>query len=139
RYDNGGFSRPKRRDGKTPGPFVSLHPLVRLHPETGEKLLFLNPGTTSHIVGLKEPESQALLDLLNSELTRPEYTVRFRWAPKSLGVGDNQAVAQAGPIDYAQLDLPRVVRRITVAGDLPQGPDGFRSRPLEGELFDVIG
>jgi taurine dioxygenase len=139
RYDNGGFSRPKRRDGKTPGPFVSLHPLVRVHPETGENLLFLNPGTTSHIVGLKQPESEALLDLLNSELTRPEYTVRFRWAPKSLVVWDNQAVAHAGPIDYAQFDLPRVVRRITVAGDLPQGPDGFRSRPLEGELFNVLG
>ena len=138
-YDNGGFARKPRRDGRGTGPFVSLHPLVRVHPETGEKLLFLNPGTTSHIVGLKEPESQALLDLLVYELTRPEYNVRFRWAPKSLVVWDNQAVAHAGPIDYAQFDLPRVVRRITVAGDLPQGPDGFRSRALEGELFNVLG
>lgn len=47
--------------------------------------------------------------------------------------------AHAGPIDYAHFDLPRVVRRITVAGELPEGPDGFRSRPLEGELFGVIG
>jgi taurine dioxygenase len=128
-----------RRDGRKPGPFVSLHPLVRVHPETGEKLLFLNPGTTSHIIGLKEPESRAILDLLYHELTRPEYAVRFRWAPRSLVVWDNQAVAHAGPIDYAHFDLPRVVRRITVAGELPQGPDGFRSQPLEGELFDVLG
>lgn len=128
-----------RRDGRTPGPFVSLHPLVRVHPRTGEKLLFLNPGTTTHIVGLRERESQALIELLYGEITRPEYAVRFRWAPGSLVVWDNQAVAHAGPIDYAHFDQPRVVRRITVAGDLPRGPDGFVSRPLEGELFNVLG
>jgi len=137
-YD-GGRSRIPRRDGRSTGPFVSLHPLVRVHPETGEKLLFLNPGTTTHIPGLKQPESEAILDLLHFELTRAEYQVRFRWRPKSLVVWDNQAVAHAGPIDYAHFDLPRVVRRITVAGDLPVGPDGFRSQALEGELFNVLG
>jgi alpha-ketoglutarate-dependent taurine dioxygenase len=138
-YDNGGFQRPKRKDGRTPGPFVSLHPLVRIHPETGEKVLFLNLGTTTHVIGLKEREGQALLDLLEFELTRPEYQVRLRWRPKTLVVWDNSAVSHAGPIDYAHFNLPRVVRRITVAGDLPTGPDGFRSQPLEGELFNVIG
>ena len=138
-YDSGSGARVPRRDGRSAGPFVSLHPLVRLHPETGEKVLFLNPGTTTHIPDLKERESQALLDLLYFEATRPEYQVRFRWRPNSLVVWDNQAVAHAGPIDYAHFDLPRVVRRITVAGDLPVGPDGFRSHPLQGELFDVIG
>ena len=136
-YDSAG-AKP-RRDGRAAGPFVALHPLVRLHPETGEKLLFINPGTISHIVGLKERESQALLDLLFYEVTRPEYQVRFHWRPGSLVVWDNQAVAHAGPIDYSHFDLPRVVRRITVAGDLTQGPDGFVSRPLEGELFNVLG
>ncbi|MGC1304130.1 MAG: TauD/TfdA family dioxygenase [Caulobacteraceae bacterium] len=128
-----------RRDGRSSGPFASLHPLVRVHPETGEKLLFLNPGTTSHIVGLKERESQALIDLLYGELTRPEYQVRFHWRPGSLVIWDNQAVAHAGPIDYAHFELPRTVRRITVAGEPPVGPDGFVSRPLEGELFNVLG
>ncbi|KAF0815169.1 Alpha-ketoglutarate-dependent taurine dioxygenase [Andreprevotia sp. IGB-42] len=137
-YDAG--TAPKiRRDGKAAGPFVSLHPLVRIHPVTGEKILFVNPGTTSHIIGLRERESQALLDLLSEEVTRPEYQVRFRWTPDALVIWDNQATAHAGPIDYAHFDLPRTVRRITVAGDLPQGPDGFRSQPLEGELFGVIG
>lgn len=136
-YDSAG-AKP-RKDGRSTGPFVSLHPLVRVHPETGEKLLFLNPGTISHIAGLKERESQALLDLLFYEATRPEYQVRFHWRPLSLVVWDNQAVAHAGPIDYAHFDLPRAVRRITVAGDLPEGPDGFRSRPIEGELFNVLG
>jgi taurine dioxygenase len=136
-YDGG--NRGPRRDGRSTGPFVAIHPLVRIHPETGEKLLFLNPGTISHIVGLKEPESKALLDLLFYEATRPEYQVRFHWRPKSLVVWDNQAVAHAGPIDYAQFDLPRAVRRITVAGALTEGPDGFTSRQLEGELFNVLG
>jgi alpha-ketoglutarate-dependent sulfate ester dioxygenase len=128
-----------RADGKHPGRFAALHPLVRIHPETGEKVLFLNPQTISHIVGLKEPESRAVLELLIHELQRPEYHVRFRWRPGSLIIWDNQAVAHAGPIDYAQFDLPRVVRRITVAGESPQGPDGFRSQALEGELFGTIG
>jgi len=136
-YDNA--DRAPRRDGRSPGPFASLHPLVRVHPETGEKILFLNPGTISHVVGLKEPESRALLDLLYDEITRPEYQVRLRWRPQTIAVWDNQAVAHAGPIDYSHFDLPRAVRRITVAGDLPEGPDGFRSRPLEGELFNVLG
>ena len=136
-YDAG--NRKPRKDGRSTGPFVSLHPLVRIHPETGEKLAFFNAGTTTHIPGLKEPESQAILDLLYHEVTRPEYQVRFRWQPKSLVVWDNAAVSHAGPIDYAQFSLGRTVRRITVAGELPEGPDGFRSRPLEGELFNVLG
>jgi taurine dioxygenase len=136
-YDRG--ERKPRRDGRGTGPFVSLHPLVRIHPETGEKLVFYNAGTTTHIPGLKEPESQAILDLLYHEVTRPEYQVRLRWRTKTLVVWDNQAVSHAGPIDYAQFALGRTVRRITVAGDLPEGPDGFRSRPLEGELFNVLG
>jgi taurine dioxygenase len=121
-----------------PGPFAAQHPLVRIHPATGEKILFFNPGVISHIVGLKERESQALIDLLAGEITRPEYTVRFRWSLDAVAMWDNQATAHAGPIDYAHFDQPRVVRRITVAGDLPLGPDGFRSRVLEGELFGVI-
>ncbi|HMI19076.1 MAG TPA: TauD/TfdA family dioxygenase [Sphingomonas sp.] len=136
-YDSA--SRGPRRDGLPTGPFTALHPLVRIHPETGEKLLFLNPGTTSHIIGLKERESQTLLDLLYSELTRPEYQVRFHWRPGSLVVWDNQAVAHAGPIDYSQFTGARTVRRITVAGELTKGPDGFVSRPLEGDLFGVLG
>jgi taurine dioxygenase len=136
-YDS--TSRGPRRDGLPTGPFTALHPLVRIHPETGEKLLFLNPGTTSHIIGLKERESQTLLDLLYSELTRPEYQVRLHWRPGTLVVWDNQAVAHAGPIDYSLFTGARTVRRITVAGELPKGPDGFTSRPLDGDLFGILG
>ncbi|MCW3097427.1 MAG: tauD3 [Chthonomonadaceae bacterium] len=118
--------------------YTALHPLVRVHPDTGEKVLFLNAGVIRHIVGLKASESRALIDLLFEELTRPEYQVRFHWTPNAIALWDNQATSHVGPIDYAHFDLPRVVRRITVAGELPVGPDGFQSRPLEGELFGVI-
>lgn len=130
-----------RKDGSGDGKkarYVALHPLVRVHPETGEKLLFLNPGTVTHIAGLKEPESRALIDLLYGELTRPQYQVRLRWLPDTLVVWDNQAVAHAGPIDYAHFDQPRIVRRVTTAGELPRGPDSFVSQQLEGKLFDVL-
>jgi len=136
-YDFAGTRKP-RRNGQVAGRHVALHPLVRVHPETGEKLLFLNPGTVTHIAGLKEPESRALIDLLYGELTRPEYQVRLRWRPDTLVVWDNQAVAHAGPIDYAHFDRARVVRRITTAGDLTTGPDGFTSQQLEGELFETL-
>jgi alpha-ketoglutarate-dependent taurine dioxygenase len=136
-YDGAG--RAPRKDGHATGPFVSLHPLVRLHPETRERVLFFNAGTITHIAGLKEREGEALIELLYHEITRPEYGVRFRWTPKSLVLWDNAAVSHAGPIDYAHFDLPRVVRRLTVAGELPEGPDGFRSEALEGELFNVLG
>ncbi len=132
-------ARGPRRDGRSTGPFVSLHPLVRLHPETGERALFFNAGVITHFEGLKEREGQYLLDLLYEEITRPEYGVRFRWSQGAVVLWDNAAVSHAGPIDYAHFDLPRVVRRITVAGELPQGVDGFRSRPIEGDLFNVIG
>ena len=136
-YDMAG---PPRRDGSKPGPFVSVHPLVRIHPKTGKKSLFVSPGGRSgHIVGLKQRESEAILDLVRAESIRPEYGFRVHWAPGTMVIWDNQATAHAGPIDYAHFTGKRIVRRITVAGEIPQGPDGFRSRPLEGELFGVIG
>lgn len=117
--------------------FAALHPLVRVHPGTGEKLLFVNPGTTTHIVGLTARESRALLDLLIEEIVRPEYTVRFRWRPNSIAMWDNRATAHAGPIDFGHITGSRLVRRVTVAGDLPTGADGFVSRTLEGKLFGL--
>jgi alpha-ketoglutarate-dependent sulfate ester dioxygenase len=133
-YDSGWKGEGRRETG----PLTALHPVVRVHPETGRKHLFINPGTSSHIVGFKERESQVLIDLLAEEITRAEYQVRFHWSPHALVIWDNQATAHAGPIDYAHFKAPRIVRRITVAGDLPQGPDGFVSRALEGELFGTI-
>lgn len=57
---------------------VSEHPLVRVHPETGERALYVNPGFLKHVVGLTPSESQALFELLWEHVTRPEFTVRFK-------------------------------------------------------------
>lgn len=130
---------PKPRfDGRTPGPFASLHPLVRVHPETGKKVLFLS-GFIQAIDGLRGSESSALLDLLSQELTgRQDLQARFRWTKDSIAVWDNRAVAHAGPIDGAFIQGERIVHRTTVGGDLPVGPDGFVSHPLVGDLFNTI-
>jgi alpha-ketoglutarate-dependent sulfate ester dioxygenase len=128
-----------RFDGREPGPFASLHPLVRVHPETGKKHLFLASGFVKAIHGLRAGESAALLAYLNDELAgRADLQARVRWEPDTLVVWDNRAVAHAGPIDGKLIDGERIVHRTTVEGDLPIGPDGFVSRGLVGELFNAI-
>jgi len=130
---------PPRFDGRSTGPFASLHPLVRVHPETGRKSLFLSSGFIKAIDGLSPSESAALLDYLNEELSgHADYQVRFRWTPNSIAVWDNRSTSHFGPVDGPHVKEQRIVHRTTVGGDLPIGPDGFVSRPLVGELFNVI-
>jgi taurine dioxygenase len=125
-----GLARPPRFDGRPPGPFASLHPLVRVHPETGRKSLFLSTGFVKAI---------ALLDYLNDELSgHADYRVRFRWSPNLIAVWDNRSTSHFGPIDGPHVKEQRIVHRTTVGGALPVGPDGFVSRPLVGELFNTI-
>ena len=130
---------PPRDDGRQPGPFAALHPLVRVHPETGKKHLFLATGFVKAIHGLRPRESAALLDFLNAELAgRADLHARVRWSPGALVLWDNRAVAHAGPIDGKYIEGERIVHRTTVEGDLPRGPDGFVSRSLHGEFFNAI-
>ena len=114
---------------------VAIHPVVRVHPVTKAKGLFVNPGFTNHIVDLAPRESQAILDLLYAELTRPEYTVRFRWEPGSLAFWDNRATAHLAPRDYEHLGKQRTLHRVTLIGDVPVGPDGRESELVEGTRF----
>ncbi|WP_040831916.1 TauD/TfdA dioxygenase family protein [Nocardia jiangxiensis] len=114
---------------------ISEHPVVRVHPETGERALFVNPGFTDHLVGLSPAESRKILELLFEHLSSAQYTVRFRWDPTSLAVWDNRATAHLGPQDLGHLDVPRTLHRVTVVGDRPVGPDGFVSQIIAGEEF----
>jgi alpha-ketoglutarate-dependent sulfate ester dioxygenase len=114
---------------------VAVHPVVRVHPETGAKGLFVNPGFTSHIVDVTPRESKAILDLLYSEITRPEYTVRFRWEPGSVAFWDNRATSHLAPRDIEHLDLRRTLHRVTLIGDVPTGPDGRESELIAGQPF----
>ncbi|WP_375430633.1 TauD/TfdA dioxygenase family protein [uncultured Friedmanniella sp.] len=107
-------------DGKTVTELTPVvHPVVRVHPESGRKGLFVNPGFTSHIVGVSEAESRGILDLLYAHLTKPENTVRHRWHVGDLGVWDNRSTLHYANRDYT---AQRVMRRITLAGDRPWGP-----------------
>ncbi|MBM7442868.1 TauD/TfdA family dioxygenase [Streptomyces sp. HB132] len=132
-------ARTPRFDGKPGGPFVALHPLVRVHPETGVRSLFVSAVFLQAIRGLKPRESTALLDFLLDELAgRDEIHARVRWEQDTLVMWDNRAVAHAGPVDGLMFDEERIVHRTTVVGDLPSGPDGFVSRSLKGDLFEAL-
>ncbi|MGW7612462.1 TauD/TfdA dioxygenase family protein [Streptomyces sp. NPDC054766] len=108
------------------------HPLVRVHPETGERVLFVNGYYVEQILQVSRPESRALLDMLLEQATRPEYTVRFRWEPGSVAFWDNRATIHLAPSDTAHVDHPRVMHRVMLAGDVPQGVDGKPSVPIVG-------
>ncbi|WP_436776954.1 TauD/TfdA dioxygenase family protein [Yinghuangia sp. YIM S09857] len=109
----------------------SVHPVVRVHPETGEKILFVNPNFTSHILELTRNEGRHLLALLYEHMQDAEFTVRFRWQPGSIAFWDNRATAHLVPTDVPA-GMHRSMQRITIAGDLPKGPGGFESHALEG-------
>ncbi|MEV4510842.1 TauD/TfdA family dioxygenase [Dactylosporangium sp. NPDC049525] len=96
------------------------HPVVRVHPETGRRGLFVNPGFTSHIVGVSEAESRGILDLLYAHLTKPEHIVRHRWRAGDVAMWDNRSTAHYANRDYGTAH--RVMHRITLRGDAPVGP-----------------
>lgn len=120
----------------TSRPLLTEHPVVRVHPETGEKALYVNPGFTSHIVDVSPHESRRLLGLFYDELARPEYTVRFKWAPGSVAFWDNRSTVHLAPSDLT-LDHDRRLYRVTLVGDVPVGPDGRASIALDGEPFNA--
>lgn len=100
------------------------HPVVRVHPETARRGIFVNPGFTSHIVGVSAAESRAILDLLYAHLTRPEHLVRHRWRPGDVAIWDNRSTAHYANRDYGT--DRRVMHRITLRGDVPVGPGAPR-------------
>jgi taurine dioxygenase len=98
--------------------YVSEHPVVRTHPETGRKALYVNVAHTSHFKGWTPEESAPLLQFLFQHQVKPEFTCRFSWQPGSLAFWDNRC-AQHNPVnDYH--GYRRVMHRITLAGDTPR-------------------
>jgi taurine dioxygenase len=93
------------------------HPVVRTHPRTGRKILYVNAIFTSHIVGMPRDESDALLDFLYRQATIPEYQCRFRWQNHSIAFWDNRAVQHYAVNDY--WPQPRVMERVAIVGDRP--------------------
>jgi alpha-ketoglutarate-dependent taurine dioxygenase len=95
----------------------SEHPVVRTHPETGERALFVNPGFTKRIVQLSADESAHLLAFLYAHSVHPEFTVRYHWSTGDLGFWDNRATQHAVVGDFGRDH--RVIQRVTLRGDEP--------------------
>ena len=97
--------------------YAAEHPVVRTHPETGRKALYVNIAHTARFAGWTDEESAPLLNYLFAHQVKPEFTCRFRWEPHSIAFWDNRA-AQHNPVnDYH--GFKRLMHRITLAGDRP--------------------
>ncbi len=96
----------------------SQHPVVRTHPETGRKALYINPGHTVRFVGWTEEESAPLRDYLFAHQVRPEFTCRFSWTPGAIALWDNRCVLHNPINDYH--GHKRLLHRITLKGDTPK-------------------
>ena len=94
-----------------------VHPVVRTHPETGRRGLFVNPGFTSHIAELERAESDALLIYLYAHSVRPEFTVRYHWGEGDVGFWDNRATQHSVVGDFSGQN--RIIQRVTLRGDEP--------------------
>ena len=109
-----------RTDGKAgePRDFLAEHPVVRTHPETGRKCLYVNIAHTAGIKGMTQEESTPILQFLFAHQVKPEFTCRFSWEPHSLAFWDNRC-AQHNPVnDYH--GFRRVMQRITLRGERPR-------------------
>jgi taurine dioxygenase len=98
--------------------YQSEHPVVRTHPETGRKALYVNVAHTVRFRDMSEEESAPLLHYLHQHQVKPEFTCRFSWQPGSLALWDNRCVQHNPVNDYH--GFRRVMHRITLAGDTPR-------------------
>lgn len=107
--------------------FQTEHPVVRVHPETGERTLILG-NFLQKLTGFNARDSRALIGILQSHVERPENTVRWQWRAGDVAIWDNRATQHYG-VDDSDAHT-RTLRRVTIDGDVPVGVDGRRSTLL---------
>ncbi|MEJ0067304.1 MAG: TauD/TfdA family dioxygenase [Caulobacteraceae bacterium] len=110
--------------------YETEHPVVRVHPITGERTLVIGNFVKS-LVGFSSADSRRLLDIFLEHATRLENTVRWRWRPGDVAIWDNRATLHYAIDDYG--DQHRVMRRVTLGGDVPVSIDGRSSRIVKPE------
>ncbi|MCX4445282.1 TauD/TfdA dioxygenase family protein [Streptomyces sp. NPDC087866] len=120
----------KYREVFTSTKFLTEHPVVRVHPETGERVLLLG-NFVQRISGLTGRDSRALVDLFQSHIERPENTVRWDWQVGDVAIWDNRATQHYGVDDSDTHE--RKLRRVTIDGDVPVGVDGRSSTLISPE------
>ena len=111
-------TREDRGANEPPQVLEAEHPVVRTHPETGRKALYVNSGHTLRFVGMTEAESAPLLEYLFAHQVRPEFTCRFHWEHGSIAFWDNRCALHNPINDYH--GFRRIMHRVTVAGDPPR-------------------
>ncbi|CAN5505128.1 alpha-ketoglutarate-dependent sulfate ester dioxygenase [soil metagenome] len=129
RYDYAG-AKPKATGGEGVAAFSNPdfrteHPVVRVHPVTGERALLLG-GFVRQLIGLDSYESAQLIELLQRRITQPENTLRWNWQPGDVAIWDNRATQHRAIDDYD--DQRRIMHRVTLAGEVPVSVHGERSR-----------
>ncbi|MCR9277147.1 MAG: TauD/TfdA family dioxygenase [Pseudomonadaceae bacterium] len=126
RHDFSGFRRAMIKRGATDEEVAAFnakypnpeHPVVRTHPETGKRALYVNAAFTKEIIGMEPEESETMLNYLYSQSRIPEYQCRFRWQKNSIAFWDNRSAQHYAVSDYAP--ARRVVERVTIIGDTPR-------------------
>ena len=110
--------------------YETLHPVVRVHPETDERALYLG-GFARRIDGLTPRDSDALLRVFAGHVERPENVVRWRWRAGDVAFWDNRSTQHRAIADFGR--TPRRLHRVTIAGDVPAGVGGRLGRSLAGD------
>jgi taurine dioxygenase len=110
---------------------MAIHPVVRVHPETGRKSLFVNEHFTRRIVELSHDEGDALLTFLTRWATSPRFTVRYHWTEGTLAMWDNRCTQHCVMDDF---EGERVIQRVTVMGDKPESASPPRWQPQVGPI-----